>query len=81
MVLPANSTDLGPIENVWLILMYCIEEMTIVNANQLFEEAYFVAWHVTTEESRVLIQSIPRRCLEVSESRGGSTSNSPELNL
>ncbi len=75
---PARSPDLNPIEHVWSWMKMYLQEQygdRKFSAKELREKVE-EAWHavVTPEKLRHLIESMPRRCQAVIDTRGGYTS-------
>lgn len=72
---PARSPDLNPIENVWSILAGVV----YANGHQYntvgeLEQAIRGAWDgLSMDTLRTLVRSMPTRCLEVVERKGGKT--------
>ncbi|KAL0188081.1 hypothetical protein M9458_015180, partial [Cirrhinus mrigala] len=65
---PARSPDLNPIEHIWDIMSYSIHKRHV--APQTVQE---LADALVQETIRHLIRSMPRRCREVMQARGGHT--------
>ena len=69
-----NSPDLNPIENLWSRLKKLVSKKRPSNRTQLIE-AVISSWHHTIqqEELKVLVESMPSRCLAVVKARGYPT--------
>ncbi|KAL0173189.1 hypothetical protein M9458_033500 [Cirrhinus mrigala] len=65
---PARSPDLNPIEHIWDIMSRSIHQRHV--APQTVQE---LADALVQETIRHLIRSMPRRCREVIQARGGHT--------
>ncbi|KAL0172674.1 hypothetical protein M9458_032985, partial [Cirrhinus mrigala] len=65
---PARSPDLNPIEHIWDIMSRSIHQCHV--APQTVQE---LADALVQETIRHLIRSMPRRCREVIQARGGHT--------
>jgi len=72
---PARSPDLNPIEHVWDILYRRISRGLNPPQNlQALEEALIREWEAMPQaDIRRLIRSMPRRCRECIQARGGHT--------
>ena len=72
---PVRSPDLNCIENLWGILVSRVYGGNKqYNDVQSLKNAIQEAWDsLTLEELQALISSMPRRCIEVIEKRGGKT--------
>uniref|UniRef100_A0A8L0DTY1 Tc1-like transposase DDE domain-containing protein n=1 Tax=Oncorhynchus mykiss TaxID=8022 RepID=A0A8L0DTY1_ONCMY len=72
---PARSPDLNPIEHIWDIMSRSIHQCHV--APQTVQElagALVQVWEEIPQETiRHLIRSMPRRCREVIQARGGHT--------
>ena len=67
---PACSPDLNPIEHIWDIMSRSIHQRHV--APQTVQE--LAVWEEIPQETiRHLIRSMPRRCREVIQARGGHT--------
>lgn len=72
---PARSPDLNPIENVWAMLARSIYQggKQYKSVGEL-RDAILVAWDAVPMEALLhLLESMPRRCIEVIEKKGGRT--------
>uniref|UniRef100_A0A8C7DLD9 Transposase n=1 Tax=Oncorhynchus kisutch TaxID=8019 RepID=A0A8C7DLD9_ONCKI len=68
---PACSPDLNPIEHIWDIMSHSIHHPQTV---QELADALVQVWEEIPQENiRHLIRSMPRRCREVIQARGGHT--------
>uniref|UniRef100_A0A673W4C9 Tc1-like transposase DDE domain-containing protein n=1 Tax=Salmo trutta TaxID=8032 RepID=A0A673W4C9_SALTR len=72
---PARSPDLNPIEHIWDIMSRSIHQRHVAPQTvQELADALVQVWEEIPEEtSRHLIRSMPRRCREVIQARGGHT--------
>uniref|UniRef100_A0A673VJ75 Tc1-like transposase DDE domain-containing protein n=1 Tax=Salmo trutta TaxID=8032 RepID=A0A673VJ75_SALTR len=68
---PARSPDLNPIEHIWDIMSRSIHQRHV--APQAVQELADALVQVWEEIPRHLIRSMPRRCREVIQARGGHT--------
>ena len=72
-LLPAQSPDLNPIENLWEIVDRKILRDNCKNLEDLFRQAE-IAWNtIPGEIISNLIESMPRRCKEVLKNKGYAT--------
>ena len=70
---PAQSPDLNPIEHLWAILDRKIGDRSLRKKEEL-KEAVTAAWaKITPEETKSLVESMPRRCEAVIQAKGGPT--------
>ena len=72
---PARSPDLNPIEHIWDIMSRSIHQRHVAPQTvQELADALVQVWEeIPQETSRHLIRSMPRRCREVIQARGGHT--------
>lgn len=68
---PPCSPDLNPIENCWGHLKSELDKRHIHGMNQLFETASDIWNAITNEFLQNLIASMPQRCQQVIQRRGG----------
>lgn len=70
---PPQSPDLNPIENLWSIVKQRIDRNNVKNADEFFnriKDAWYAIPQVTINN---LIESMPRRCKAVIDSKGFAT--------
>ncbi|KAI3363779.1 hypothetical protein L3Q82_001208 [Scortum barcoo] len=72
---PARSPDLNPIEHIWGIMSRSIHQRHVAPQTvQELADALVQVWEEIPQETiRHLIRSMPRRCREVIQARGGHT--------
>uniref|UniRef100_A0A8D0DBC0 Tc1-like transposase DDE domain-containing protein n=1 Tax=Sander lucioperca TaxID=283035 RepID=A0A8D0DBC0_SANLU len=72
---PARSPDLNPIEHIWDIMSRSIHRRHVAPQTvQELADALVQVWEEIPQETiRHLIRSMPRRCREVMQARGGHT--------
>lgn len=71
---PANSPDLNPIENVWMILKDFVQNETRPNNRDELVKSIERAWEaISMETLDILIASMPHRMKAVINAGGGST--------
>ena len=72
---PARSPDLNPIEHIWDIMSRSIHQRHVTPQTvQELADALVQVWEEIPQETiRHLIRSMPRRCREVIQARGGHT--------
>ena len=72
---PTRSPDLNPIEHIWDIMSRSIHQRHIAPQTvQELADALVQVWEEIPQETiRHLIRSMPRRCREVIQARGGHT--------
>lgn len=72
---PARSPDLNPIEHIWDIMSRSIQQRHVAPQTvQELADALVQVWEEIPQETiRHLIRSMPRRCREVIQARGGHT--------
>ncbi|KAL6457486.1 hypothetical protein MHYP_G00344490 [Metynnis hypsauchen] len=72
---PARSPDLNPIEHIWDIMSRSIHQCHVAPQTvQELADALVQVWEEIPQETiRYLIRSMPRRCREVIQARGGHT--------
>uniref|UniRef100_A0A674EK36 Transposase Tc1-like domain-containing protein n=1 Tax=Salmo trutta TaxID=8032 RepID=A0A674EK36_SALTR len=72
---PARSPDLNPIEHIWDIMSRSIHQRHVAPQTvQELADALVQVWEEILQETiRHLISSMPRRCREVIQARGGHT--------
>uniref|UniRef100_A0A4W5MI74 Transposase Tc1-like domain-containing protein n=1 Tax=Hucho hucho TaxID=62062 RepID=A0A4W5MI74_9TELE len=72
---PAHSPDLNPIEHIWDIMSRSIHQRHVAPQTvQELADALVQVWEEIPQETiRHLIRSMPRRCREVIQARGGHT--------
>uniref|UniRef100_A0A674C2N9 Transposase Tc1-like domain-containing protein n=1 Tax=Salmo trutta TaxID=8032 RepID=A0A674C2N9_SALTR len=72
---PARSPDLNPIEHIWDIMSRSIHQRHVAPQTvQELADALVQVWEeIPPETIRHLIRSMPRRCREVIQARGGHT--------
>lgn len=70
---PSQSPDLNPIENLWDHLDSKIRSHSISNKNELWEVLKTEWAAISSKDCTRLIDSMPRRCREVINSKGYST--------
>uniref|UniRef100_A0A674BZP5 Transposase Tc1-like domain-containing protein n=1 Tax=Salmo trutta TaxID=8032 RepID=A0A674BZP5_SALTR len=72
---PARSPDLNPIEHIWDIMSRSIHQCHVAPQTvQELADALVQVWEEIPQETiRHLIRSMPRRCREVIQARGGHT--------
>uniref|UniRef100_A0A674C2S0 Transposase Tc1-like domain-containing protein n=1 Tax=Salmo trutta TaxID=8032 RepID=A0A674C2S0_SALTR len=72
---PARSPDLNPIEHIWDIMSHSIHQRHVAPQTvQELADALVQVWEEIPQETiRHLIRSMPRRCREVIQARGGHT--------
>jgi ASC-1-like (ASCH) protein len=70
----ARSLDLNPIEHIWDITSHSIQRHVAPQTVQELADAFVQVWEEIPQETiRHLIRSMPRRCREVIQARGGHT--------
>jgi len=70
---PSQSPDLNPIENLWSILDRRLKHRKCHNVTELFE-AISEGWNsLPVDLLHTLVDSMPKRCLEVIKSKGWPT--------
>jgi transposase len=72
---PARSPDLNPIENLWATMARRVygDGKQYDDMNEL-RQAVLAAWDsITLDEIRTVIDSMPRRCIQVVERKGDKT--------
>ena len=72
---PGNSPDLNPIENLWSIIKIRLRKKDCTTKTKLIE-AIIQVWHhdeQIRENCRNLIDSMPKRVLQVINNKGGHT--------
>jgi transposase len=73
MDFPPYSPDLNPIENLWNNLKRRVEKHNATNIEEL-KDALNTEWYATsTDFLAELVQSMPRRCQAVVQSKGHKT--------
>uniref|UniRef100_A0AAZ3S5R2 Tc1-like transposase DDE domain-containing protein n=1 Tax=Oncorhynchus tshawytscha TaxID=74940 RepID=A0AAZ3S5R2_ONCTS len=71
---PARSPDLNPTVHIWDIMSRSIHQQTAPQTVQELADALVQVWEEIPQETiRHLIRSMPRRCREVIQARGGHT--------
>ncbi|CDQ57597.1 unnamed protein product [Oncorhynchus mykiss] len=72
---PAHSPDLNPIEHIWDIMSRSIHQRHVAPQTvQELADALVQVWEeIPGETIHHLIRSMPRRCREVIQARGGHT--------
>ena len=72
---PARSPDLNPIEHIWDIMSRSIHQLHVAPQTvQELADALVQVWEEIPQETiRHLIRSMPGRCREVIQARGGHT--------
>lgn len=71
---PANSPDMNPIEHLWDILKRQLRQQGPPNTLEELAERIQQAWNdIPQDQIGRLIQSMPRRCAELMQARGGHT--------
>ena len=72
---PAHSPDLNPIKHIWAIMSHSIHQRHVAPQTvQELTDALIQVWEEIPQENiRRLIRSMPRRCREVIQARGGHT--------
>nr|ABV31711.1 transposase [Salmo salar] len=72
---PARSPDLNPIEHIWDIMSRSIHQRHVAPQTvQELADALVQVWEEIPQETiRHIIRSMPRRCREVIQARGGHT--------
>uniref|UniRef100_A0A673XQW3 Transposase Tc1-like domain-containing protein n=1 Tax=Salmo trutta TaxID=8032 RepID=A0A673XQW3_SALTR len=72
---PARSPDLNPIEHIWDIMSRSIHQRHVAPQTvQELANALVQVWEEIPQETiRHLIRSMPKRCREVKQARGGHT--------
>ena len=74
MTWPAQSPDLNPIENLWDELGRRIDGYTSRNREELWENVKNEWYEITTDVTKKLVESMPRRLQAVIAAKGGHTS-------
>ena len=74
MTWPAQSPDLNPIEQLWDELGSRIDRYTLRNKQQLWEIVRDEWYKITTDVTKKLVESMPRRLQAVIAAKGGHTS-------
>ncbi len=70
MAWPSMSPDLNPIEHLWGILKWKVEEHKVSNVHQLHD--VFMEWKRTPVATcEALVNSMPKRVKAVLENNGG----------
>ena len=71
---PAPSPNLNLIENLWHRINTVVAKKKPTSKQDVIEKIIF-AWHhiVTPEELRLLVHSLPRRCLAMIKNKGYTT--------
>lgn len=69
---PGNSPDLNPIENLWHRLQKSVFRDPRPYEEEAMIKRVMEEWQsITVEECRKLVQSIPKRIIELREKKGG----------
>lgn len=73
---PARSPDLNPIENLWgMMVRKVYDEFQQYEDVAELKDAILLAWEAISDDVLVtLVNSMPRRCMDVISKRGGPTS-------
>ena len=74
MTWPAQSPDLNPIEHLWDQLGRRLDRYTPRNKQQLWEIVRDDWYKITTDVTKKLVESMPRRLQTVIAAKGGRTS-------
>ena len=75
MELPAQSPDMNPIENIWMLLNERAKEKNAGNIEELWINLKGEWKKISVDEGHTLIHSSSKRCQAVIESKGLYTSN------
>ena len=72
---PSRSPDLNPIENLWDVMYRCIRRHQVAPQTvQELTDALIQVWEEIPQDTiHYLIRSMPRRCQECIQARGGHT--------
>ena len=73
MAWPAQSPDMNPIENLWDELGRRLDGHMPQNKGQLWEVVKDEWYKISTEVTKKLVESMPRRLQAVIDARGGHT--------
>ena len=68
-----QSSDLNPIENIWLLMKRRLRKNPPKNLTDLKNKVMLMWKEITIEECRKLIESMPRRAYQVYLAKGGHT--------
>ncbi len=70
---PSMSPDLNPIEHLWSILKWKVEERKVFNTHQLCDVVMEEWKRTPVATCEALVNSMPKRVKAVLESNGGHT--------
>ena len=70
---PSMSPDLNPIEHLWDVLKWMVEEHKVSNIHQLCDVIMEEGKRTPAATSEALVTSMPKRVKAVLENNGGHT--------
>jgi transposase len=74
MIFPPCSPDLNPIEHLWSIVKRNLQGTVSRSRQELVDKVKRTWTEISIDQCRRLVESMPRRCMEVIKNKGGHTS-------
>jgi transposase len=74
MDFPPCSLDLNPIEHLWSIVKKNLQGTTSRSRQELVDKVKRIWTEISIDQCRRLVESMPKRCMEVIKNKGGHTS-------